>query len=138
MEILDEHKKLIDHRPSEGQFMVAKEMKRLIGRTDLFEEEFLPKFVLSVGDNFYDEGISFDNAKIRFKKVFLFVFSNSWEYRLVILTNTRQHRKGGTIFGEAAPREEEGGGGGGLKFPEFRGRRPTLFHAHIFHFNIYF
>nr|CAD2129532.1 unnamed protein product [Meloidogyne enterolobii] len=102
MEILDEHKKLIDHRPSEGQFMVAGRMKKLIGTPYLFGEEFFPEFVLSLGDNFYDSGISLKDADERFLKVILFVFTNNWGYRLVILTYSSRvvPRRGGGGYGE--------------------------------------
>jgi len=74
MEILDEQKNPINHAPSKGQMMVAERMKELIGNTKLFGEKFFPEFVLSLGDNFYDSGISLKDADERFLKVILFVF----------------------------------------------------------------
>jgi len=74
MEILDDEKRPINHGPSKGQFMVAERMEELIGTPYLFGEEFFPEFVLSLGDNFYDSGISLKDADERFLKVILFVF----------------------------------------------------------------
>uniref|UniRef100_A0A915NPM5 Calcineurin-like phosphoesterase domain-containing protein n=1 Tax=Meloidogyne floridensis TaxID=298350 RepID=A0A915NPM5_9BILA len=70
MEILDEQKNPINHAPSKGQMMVAERMKELIGNTKLFGEKFFPEFVLSLGDNFYDSGISLKDADERFLKTF--------------------------------------------------------------------
>uniref|UniRef100_A0A1I8C1C0 SGNH_hydro domain-containing protein n=1 Tax=Meloidogyne hapla TaxID=6305 RepID=A0A1I8C1C0_MELHA len=62
-----------EHYPSEGQETVSKYMNKYQNnqKIDLFGDNhlFSPKFVMSLGDNFYDNGIGPGEAEDRFGKV---------------------------------------------------------------------
>ncbi|KAL7069635.1 hypothetical protein ACQ4LE_010709 [Meloidogyne hapla] len=63
-----------EHYPSEGQETVSKYMNKYQNnqKIDLFGDNhlFSPKFVMSLGDNFYDNGIGPGEAEDRFGKTF--------------------------------------------------------------------